>query len=78
LPKGDKHKANLLKRRVFAFLAGLTYDLEPLSPELDILKSGRGSLWGDKHKTSNPERRSLPFWVTWLMTSSPKPLELDM
>ncbi len=32
----------------------------------------------DKHKTSNPERRFLPFWVAWLMTSSPKPLELDI
>ncbi|PFA63683.1 hypothetical protein CN378_17105 [Bacillus sp. AFS015802] len=59
-------------------MVDLTYDLEPLAAGAGHQKSGRGSHWGDKHKTRNPERRSLPFWVPWLMTSSPKPPELDI
>jgi hypothetical protein len=40
----DKHKAKLLKRRLFAFLAALTYDLEGLAAGAGQFKSGGGSL----------------------------------
>ncbi|WP_347319264.1 hypothetical protein, partial [Rossellomorea sp. RS05] len=36
-----------------------------------------GSIWGDKHKRGKPKRRSVPLWISQLMTSSPKPPELD-
>jgi hypothetical protein len=31
-------------------------------------KSGGGSPRGDKHKTGQPQRRFLPFWMAWLMS----------
>ncbi|MFW0782876.1 hypothetical protein ACM6N5_21940, partial [Rossellomorea marisflavi] len=42
-----------------------------------VKKSGGGSIWGDKHKAGTPKRRSVPLWISRLMTSSPKPPELD-
>ena len=46
--------------------------LSTFSPlELDTKKSGGGSPRGDKHKTNQPERRPLPFWVTWLYDLEP-------
>ncbi|KPL59649.1 hypothetical protein AM506_09270 [Rossellomorea vietnamensis] len=44
-----------------AFLVDLAYDLEGLAAGAGQKKSGRGSFWGDKHKTSHPKRRSFAF-----------------
>jgi hypothetical protein len=45
--------------------------------ELDIKKSGRRLLIGDKHKTSRPEDCSLTFLSDWPKTSRGEPLQLD-
>jgi hypothetical protein len=47
---------------VFAFLAGLAYDLEPLAAGAGHKKSGGGSNRGDKHMMNLPERHAFSFW----------------
>jgi hypothetical protein len=42
-----------------------------------IKKSASALLTPDKHKMILPERRSLPFWENWLVTSRGQALELD-
>ena len=55
------------KGAFFAFLAGLTYDLEPLAAGAGCHKSGGGSFRGDKHKAYLAERRVLCLFGRFIL-----------